>query len=79
MILDADRFGHPLTFRPENFRRIELDDRVSVLSADKYGHVNLANAREGIDLASWRFSFHLGRDFVSQASSDQCEASASYL
>jgi hypothetical protein len=39
MVLDADRYGHPLRFRPEKLQRIEHNDRASVLSADKYGHV----------------------------------------
>ena len=40
MIVDADRHGHPLIFRPGKLRRIEHHDRASVLSADKYGHVH---------------------------------------
>jgi hypothetical protein len=39
-IVDADRYGHPLIFRPGKLRRIEHYDRASVLSADKYGHVH---------------------------------------
>jgi hypothetical protein len=39
-IVDADRYGHPLIFRPGKLQRIEHHDRVSVLSADKYGHVH---------------------------------------
>jgi len=54
MILDADRYGHPLIFRPGKLRRIEHHDRVSVLSADKYGHVCGAEARRGIGPASRR-------------------------
>jgi len=44
IILDADRYGHPLFFRPEGLRRIEHHDRLSHLSADKYGHVCSAEA-----------------------------------
>jgi hypothetical protein len=40
MIVDADRYGHPLIFRPGKLQRIEDHDRASVLSADKYGHVH---------------------------------------
>ena len=39
-IMDADRYGHPLIFRPGKLRRIVRHDCASVLSADKYGHVH---------------------------------------
>jgi len=39
-IVNADRYGHPLIFRPGKLQRVEHHDRASVLSADQYGHVH---------------------------------------
>jgi hypothetical protein len=47
MVLDADRYGHPLISRPGKVRRIEHHDRANVPSADKYGHVHKGRNRFG--------------------------------
>jgi hypothetical protein len=39
MVLDADRYGHPLRFHLAKIRQTKRRIRVSVLSADQYGHV----------------------------------------